>query len=309
MLGRYKVDLKRCTRRTCLVYKEGMPEEATIQNNGGHVVVETAYDRNLEGLPGVEISAETKRCYKIFRNKRIYLPGDLDRAVAETLKGHDVLRIAMNGYSQLSSEHCATWGVRPGAYEQAVASLLEAVTRRVQHIFNGIDVRFLHGSSNMGVDASIMQVAKKMNRPNLGFSCPSFMFYVEDDDSPVYVAANQAAYADAFAKSTDILIACNGRAQALQHDLMAALLYGKEVVLVNVLRTISTTGGPSAIGPDGKIEDAVDAFLIRVHAVGQRLENGGNYDHWSRTVNEIMDVAAGICRQRLSPERAFQIVA
>lgn len=284
-----------------------MASEPTIRDNGGVFVVESEPDAFLAKVPGVEVSSETGRCYKQFRKKRIYLPGDLERAVFENLGGHDVLRVGMNGYSRLNAEQCATWGVKQGAYEHATASLLEAVIRKVQDSFRGIDVRLLHGASNMGVDASILKVATKLNLTNLGFSCPAFMFFVEDDDIPVYVAANQPAYADAFAKSLDLLIAANGRAQALQHDLMAALQYGKEVVLVNVLRTISTTGGPPAIGPDGKIEDAVDAFLIRVHAVGQRLERGGNRDHWKETVNEILDVASSICRQRLSPERAFQV--
>jgi len=280
-------------------------EPTILEEDRGLFRVECDYDPNIAKLPGVETSADKSTCAKEFRKKRIYT--DLEKALRENLEGTDVIRLAANGYSQLRPEHCEIWGVQYGAYEHAVASLLEAVTVQIQKQFRGVDVRYLHGASNMGVDHAIMAVSKRLNRPNLGFSCPGFMFYVEDDDTPVYVAANQPAYAEAFAKSTDILIACNGRAQALQHDLMAALLYNKEVVLVNVLRTISTTGGPPAIGPGGKIEDAVDAFLIRVHAVGQRMERGGNHDQWKMTVNEIVEVASGICRQRLSPERAFQV--
>lgn len=279
--------------------------DPVIIEERGFFRVECDFDPSIAKLPGVETSEDKSRCIKRFDKKRIYT--DLETALRENLEGHDVIRLAANGYSQLSPEHCKIWGVQYGAYEQAVASLLEAVTVQVQNRFRGVDVRYLHGASNMGVDGALIQVAKRMNRPNLGFSCPAFMFYVEDDDIPVYVAPNQPSYADAFAKSADILIACNGRTQALQHDLMAALMYNKEVVLVNVLRTISTTGGPPAIGPGGKIEDAVDAFLIRVHAVGQRLERGGNHDQWKLTVNEIVEVASGICRQRLSPERAFQV--
>jgi len=284
-----------------------MDSEGQIRKKDESFIVEAPFDKYVASLPGVETSEDGLVNSKVFSKKRIYLPHELDRAIVENLEGHDVLRLAANGYSNLTAEHCMVWGVKPGAYEQAVASLLEVVTSRMQDLFKGVDVRYLHGASNMGVDAAIMQASRRLNRPNLGFSCPRFMFYVEDDFLPVYVANSQAAYADAFARSTDILIAANGRAQALQHDLMAALMYGKEVVLVNVLRTISTNGGPPAIGPEGKIEDAVDAFLIRVHAVGQRLERGNNRDHWRATVEEITEVASSICRQKMSPARAFML--
>ncbi|MEZ4534184.1 MAG: hypothetical protein R3D26_04120 [Cyanobacteriota/Melainabacteria group bacterium] len=91
------------------------------------------------------------------------------------------------------------------------------------------------------MDWAIIKAARDLNRPHLGHSCPKFMFYVEDDTDPVYVA--ETSRIRLFVRrSLDILIAANGRMQAFRHDIMAVFEKMKHASFVNVLKSISTNG-------------------------------------------------------------------
>lgn len=246
--------------------------------------------------------------HKIFIKKPIYLAGRYQDAVREVLRnGQDVVVLGMNGYSRLTDEQCRAWGVKPGAYEEACAALLHHITKILLEYFSGIDVRYVHGASNLGVDRAAISVARRLNRLHLGHSCPDFMLHVEDDEVPVYVARNQTDYAEKFIKSLDILISANGRAQTFQQDINAAFMMLKHVIPVNILRSISETGGPPAIGPDGQIEDAVAAFEHRVHMMAVQLGFSKN-DRWQELVNHVQETTVGICRSLVSPSRAFSKV-
>lgn len=286
-----------------------MKDPGRIFREGDVVVVEVTGMNGVDTMPGVtclnpDAPPAERRYRKVFHHKRVYLPGEYDRAISEHLRGRDVVVLGMNGYSELTPEQCRAWGVRVGAYEAACAALLDATILALEQAFPGIDVRLVHGASDLGVDRAIVAVGRRRNRGMLGTSCPRFMFWVPDDDEAVYVAENQEAYADSFVRSLDILIAANGRLQAFKHDLNAAFLYLKYVIPVNVLRSISTTGGPPAIGPEGRIEDAVAAFEQRVFMVTAQL-TGRSRDAWIDALAHTQRTVVSITRQLISPERAF----
>ncbi|MBS2008311.1 MAG: hypothetical protein JST01_14785 [Cyanobacteria bacterium SZAS TMP-1] len=283
-------------------------DNGIIEKDGDGYVVKVQgkpYVANIAGVfcenPGAP-EAKQVHC-KRFARKRIYLAGQYHQAVHEVLMGNDVIVLGMNGYSSLNDEQCRAWGVQPGAYEAACEGILKSVCRSLVETFPGIDLRFADGASNVGVDAVLLKVARDLNRPHLGHSCPKFMFYVEDDDSPVYVAKTQQAYADAFIDSLQVLIAANGRMQAFEHDIDAVFKKLKHLIPVNVLKSISTTGGPPAIGPSGKIEDAVAAFEQRVHMATQALYSGR--DPYRNMVSHVSESTTAIVRTLISPARAF----
>ena len=243
---------------------------------------------------------------KLFKQKPIYFPNQYNQAAEKYLMGSDVIVIGMNGYSSLTDETCNAWGVKPGAYEAACEKLLRDVITHLWKTFPGIDLRLVHGASNMGIDGVIIDVANPggLNITQLGHSCPAFMMYVEDDNVPVYVAKDKQSYADAFINSLDILVAANGRAHAFQHDIDAAFKMLRYVIPVNVLRTISTTGGPPAIDKDGHIEDAVSAFEQRVFMVSSQLGQQPKLS-WKQVNENIRDTMEEIVRSNISPRRAF----
>lgn len=291
-----------------------LSKEGRVFRDEKTVVVEVPGSESLLGIPGVRCNnpdaPSAERIYrKVFLNEHIYLPNEYDRAVREVLgagSAKDVVILGMNGYSSLTEEKCRAWGVKPGAYEAACRALLFNVVHVIRTRFPRLDLRFAHGASDLGVDRVIIDVANTLNRPQLGHSCPRFMMYVLDNDVPVYLAPTQAAYSDAFIESLHVLVAANGRMQSFHHDIDAAFKRLRHVIPVNVLRTISTTGGPPAIGPDGSIEDAVAAFEQRVHLVSQQLRNGG-MDAWVDLNQQLQTCMVSICRQLLSPEGAFPI--
>jgi len=286
-----------------------MKSNGTVRRIDGTVVVRIKGATHVATLPNVVClnpeSAEPGRVYeKRFLDKEIYLPRQYQRAFDAHLLGLDTVVLGMNGYSLLTEKQCLSWGVKPGAYEAACRQLLREIYRALDEAFPGIDVRFAHGASDTGVDRAVIQVAKELNRPQLGHSCPEFMFYVQDGDGvPVYVAATQDEYANSFIRSLQILIAANGRQQAFSIDIDAAFKMLRSVILVNVLKSISTTGGPPAIA-DGRVEDAVAAFEHLVHAVGQQMGVIA-VDPYHALVAHIRDVTVSIARGLISPERAF----
>lgn len=248
---------------------------------------------------------------KLFENpdKRIYLPDEYELAVREQLTGKNVIRFGANGYSDLSAERCRAFGVKPGAYEEACFGLLSFMYEKLCADFPGVDVRIVHGASNCGIDKVLIRLADKYNRYQLGHSCPGFMFYVDPNDKvPVYVGPTKETYADAFIRSLDILVACNGGEQAFLHDIGATFRHKKHLIPVNVIRSISSTGGPAAINAAGKIEDAVACFEQRVHMVNANVY--GAKDPFLALAQHVATSASQIARSELlCPTLAFSTVA
>ncbi|MCA9804879.1 MAG: hypothetical protein KC777_23075 [Cyanobacteria bacterium HKST-UBA02] len=293
-----------------------LAREGLIERTASGFLVRVKGKSYLKGLPGVVCenprAKESERVYsKSFARKRIYMPDEYDRAVRENLCGTDVIVLGMNGYSELNDQQCQAWGVKPGAYEQACIGILKAVYSRLAKLYDGIDIRFADGASGAsgrGVDWAIIKAARDLNRPHLGHSCPKFMFHVDDDEDPVYVAETQADYASAFVDSLDILLAANGRMQAFRHDIMAVFEKMKHVIPINVLKSISTNGGLPSVDAEGRIEDAVETFEKRVHMLAQRVVYSSS-DPYRSLVSHICEEASGIVRPLISPERAFAQVA
>jgi hypothetical protein len=284
------------------------PEGIIERQADGSFVVKVQGKPYLASEPGVvcenpQAKPEDQIHTKVFRNKRIFMPDQYKDAVAATLTGNDVIVLAMNGYSSITPEKLLAWGVKPGAYEAACEGILKSMCNTLNTTFPGIDIRFADGASPMGVDKAVIKTARDLNRPHLGHSCPKFMFYVDDDSDPVYVAATQPEYAEAFIDSLHLLVAANGRKQAFEHDIDAVFKKLKQLITVNVLRAISTTGGPPATDGKGNIEDAVACFEQRVHMVSQRMYSTN--DSYGSLVGLICERTTDIVRPLLSPERAF----
>lgn len=250
------------------------------------------------------LSAPTGETLKVFERKRIYLADEYDLAIRERLAGRYAFILAINGYSRITDEQCRAWGVKAGAYEKACEVLLRQAVSSLRSGYPGIDVRIIHGASDMGVDRSAVAAARELGCEQLGFNCPEFMAYVPDDDVPVYVAEHQEAYSDAFARSADVLIAANGRMQAFRMDIAALLVHSKHLITVNVIQKLSTCGGPPALGPDGKIEDAVAHFEQRAHVIGRSRLVQPAADAWRDAVLEINDRLSNICRSVLPADLA-----
>lgn len=290
-----------------------LSKEGVIKQEGSAFVVRMQGATHLAKLLDVECEnpekPEPERIYrKTFHHKPIYMPRHYEAAVTDHLSGNNVVVLGMNGYSSIKPEQCVAWAIAPGAYEMACRGILKAACQQLRELFEGVDIRLAHGASNVGVDSSIIGVARELNLKNLGHSCPRFMFYVEDDDVPVYVARSQADYADAFIRSLKVLIAANGRAQAFHHDISAAFLQQKYVIPINVLQAISPIGGPKAFGDDGRtIQDAVAAFELLVRRANRMINQGG--DPYVNLVADVCSHLSTIVRSAVSPDMAFEHVS
>ena len=281
--------------------------EGMIHRKSDGVVVRMVGQAHLLEQAGVVCenpdSPEEERIYaKTFVNKRIFLPDQFEQAKAEILGSDNQLILGMTGYSSIKPKDCADWGIKPGAYEAACEDILGTVIRGLRKTFPGTTIKLFDGASDMGVDRALINVARKLNIEHLGFSCPKFMFYVNDDDDAVYVANSQKEYSDAFIRELDILYSVGGRMQALEHDMIAAIVYNKRLVPLEVLKAISTNGGPPARDADGKVLDATAAFYQAIH-----MQSRGKYsnDPYADLRCHALEVTESIARGILPPESAF----
>lgn len=282
------------------------PDPGKIRKVKGGFEVTVRAPEEPEKLEGVvcknpRAPISQREYIKVFRNKRIYLPDQYDRAIREVLQGKNVLRLGFNGYSTIREDRAKRWGVTIDRYDAACAKLAFDVIQYLQGEFPGVDIRLVNGASDMGIDRSTNRVASELNIPILGFSCPNYMVHVKDDDAPVHVARDKDTYSDKFVESLDVLIAANGAETAYKHDMRAVLTYFKHFIPVDVVSAISTTGGVPALGPDGKVENAVKAYGYLVHIMGQGMVAKGFDRIADFTKRECRDV----CRQQLEPSFAF----
>ena len=294
-----------------------MNKHGTIKRTLHGFCVEVKASEHVLQLEGVtclnpEGSVEQRIYRKEFRKKRIYLPHEYVRAIEENMGRKDTFVFSMNGYSRITDKQCRRYGVLPLAYEEACKAVLRNAIQHLREKFSGANLYLIDGASDMGVDSSIHSVAHEFNLPTLGFSCPSYMLYVADDDRPVYVAENSDLYGDYYVKSLDLLITTGGREQALKHDVLAACMYGKRIHFVDVLNMLSDTGGVPAtvVDESGKItvDNAAAAFgrnisfFSREGAVASKPSNG---DLWDAVFQDINSVSTDVCRRKMSPQRKF----
>jgi hypothetical protein len=238
-------------------------------------------------------------------DKKIYLPHELDLAIANHLIGENVIIIGMNGYSYLSEEKCRAYGVLPGAYEYACASFLYGIIMNIKNEFPGANIRLVHGSSNVGIDKVIINVAHKLSLGQLGFSCPAYAPYIlKDDGVPVCVLKNEDAYCNAFTESLDILIGANGRKVAFSMDIDAVFKKFKHVIPINIIQAISSTGGPPGLNENGEVEDAVALYFERMHSVYTDMFRVGSVG-WETVVDNAQKIVRDICRVQLHPSIAY----
>ncbi len=295
-----------------------MDNEGKIYRDGAVVVVERRNAEYLLQETGVTClnphEPLADRIYqKRFAKKKIYLPDEYHRAKADYLSHPDSCIISMNGYSSIGTEQLLRYGIKDGAYEEACAALLRRTLKHLKSKFPGAHLVVTNGASNMGVDRAILAVMHERNEVSLGFSCPRFMFYVSDDEKPVYVAATQDEYADMFIVSLDILIATGGREQALKHDVSAACIHGKRIHFVDILSQLSPSGSVPATVTDAngkiKVENAAAAFGRNISFFGQNDTSAAGRssgDIWDDIFTNVCNTAAAVCRSKMSPERMFE---
>ncbi len=280
----------------------------------GTVVVE---NNTGEDAPGVvcdnpAVFPGWHRYKKTFRKKKIYLQGEYENAIAECLTCPDSFALSMNGYSFLGPEHFRRYGIQEGDYEAACAAILRSTIKQLRTKFPESKLQLVFGASDMVVDKAIKIVAREFKLNLLGFSCIEFLPYAKDDDIPVYVADTIDGYADAYIRSLDLLITTGGREHALQHDVLAACVYNKRIHFVDVLNSLSVTGGVPATVIDEKGKAKVDnaaaafgrnvSFFSRDDAVIASSDNG---DRWDAIFSNVSAIATGVCRQKMSAQKKF----
>ncbi|MBI4434855.1 hypothetical protein HY635_03535 [Candidatus Uhrbacteria bacterium] len=297
-----------------------MDQNGRVFRDGDHTIVEVPWANGHHALdqPGVEVTnpdaPEADRIIrKVFTRKRtLYLPDELDRAREAHVAHPDNLVLSMNGYSQITAEQCQRYGIQPGGYEAACAALLRRTITHLRQRFPAAQLRIISGASALGVDLAINAVAREFNITPLGFSCPEFMLWVDDDELPVYVAASKDEYADRYIQTLDLLIATGGREHALQHDVLSACIYGKRIHFVDVLSMLSSTGTVPATIVDVRgrvrVENAAAAMgryvsFFSVRKAPAQTPAGG--DVWDALFDDVASVATEVCRGKLSPDRKF----
>lgn len=256
---------------------------------------------------------EEKRVYaKRFHNRKIYAPEEYDAFISENLCGKNLFVMSINGYSRITPEQCRRYGVKEGDYEAACTALGRSMIKHLKSKFKSAQFAFTYGASYMGVDKAVEEVAKEFGTPLVGLSCPRYMLYAQDNDIPVYVSKNRDLYSDNYIKTLDLLITTGGREQTLKHDVMAACLYNKNIHFVDILNSLSASGGVPATITDEhgrvRVDNAAAAmgrnitFFTRQEAISLIPADG---DIWDAIFSNANRIATGVCRQKMPHEYKF----
>jgi len=291
--------------------------EGEVYKDGDLTIVRFQGDSSHEHAEGTELenpdAPEEKRIYrKVFKTKTVYLPHELESA-RKILIGTDSITLGITGYSVIKDQNLLEWGVAKGAYEAACKDLIANMVLQLRGDFPGVNVRFVHGASEMrgkdgipqGVDSAIINLAREFNDiSQLGHSCPNYMMWVPDDDIPVWVANTAQEYSDTFVANLDILLSAGGRQTALRHDLWAALQLGKCMIPIDVIGRIAKNP-PPARDHNNVVQDATRAFEECIfpmpHVQGTNLDT-----RYTAMVRHVREVCSDHARTRLlSPDRAF----
>ena len=263
---------------------------------------------------------EAEQIYrKIFSKLKIYLPNEYERAIKEVLgEEPDRFIMSINGYSSLKVKERTDWGLGADEYEAGCEDLLYATIAGLRKRFmnlngKGLNLKLVDGGSSMGVDLALINVAKTHEIPSLSFSCPQWLMYVNDDATrSVFVGKDSDEYADRYIQTLDFLITTGGRAQALKHDVYAAVLYGKRIHFIDVASALSRNKGVPAtsVGADGtvNVENAAAAMLKYITFASQGLSNRANdplAEEWETLVQETSARAIEACGPMLSAKNRF----
>lgn len=290
-----------------------------IYRKDGKVFVEVLNSPGSLSQPGVKcLNPEEKnvkrRIYqKVFSKKPIFLPDEYKTAIEKYVAHVDNFVFSANGYSSINDEQCLRYGIQPGAYEEACSAIIRETILHLRKRFKGANLKLIYGASDMGIDMAIEKVAKEFNITPLGFSCPEFMLYVKDDEIPVYVGKDKDGYADFYIKTLDMLLCTGGRKHALQHDILAACVYNKRIHFVDVLNSLSCSGGVPAtiVKDDGSymVDNAAAAFGQNISFFSRddaKVSAPKDGDHWDAIFANVNSIATDVCRRKMSPYRKFQ---
>jgi hypothetical protein len=182
----------------------------------------------------------------------------------------------MSGYSSLNEKRCAELGIRLGEYEAAVTGIMESAINRVREKMPNVRYGLVYGSSSMGVDLAIENIAKKRNMPLLGYICLDYLWYVSATPDGPYICVKETKkdYCESYVGASDLLMACNGGQVSYQMDTIAALTHFIPVMPINIIGMLGAS--IPAFKADGTVNDAVGVLihamrLIQFGSTGQGL--------------------------------------
>ncbi len=168
------------------------------------------------------------------------------------------------------------------------------------------------GYERFGIDKVLEDVAYKYSKELLGFSCPRFMLYVNDNSKyPVYVATTAKDYANKFIMSLDFLVTTGGRKHAFAHDLRCVLDEDKSIFFVDVLSHVARTPVPThSYDQNGNIviENAPAAFEHNIFSFSKRdsmlkADKGGDLS--DEMFKYISETCVSICRRKIPADKMY----
>ncbi len=259
-----------------------------------------------------EIQGVTERDGNFFkkfpRTRFTAIHADIKKAIAQHRKGEDVVVYGMSGYSLLGKERCAGLNIKSGQYEAMVSSLLIQSIRAQQESIRGINIRLAYGSSATGVDLEIENVARKENIPLLGFTCPDYLWWVNNSpDGPmICICKDKNDYCEQYIGALDILFAANGGPVSYQMDIKAATEHFKPIIALNVLQVLGAS--TPAFTPDGKVADAVGVLNKMYNIINFSPSSATTVpDLYPAVSKQFCATVVGITRTMVSPRRAYGI--
>lgn len=231
---------------------------STLTAEGKDLVLTRPWTEGKEYLLDIEgVEREGDLIVKRFPRSRFLAdPKDITDREATFRESVDFVS-GMSGYSSLNAGRCAELGIREGEYEDAVMGIMVSAINRVRAQLPKARYGLVYGSSAMGVDLAIEEVAKEHNIPLLGYTCLAYLWYVSTTlDGPyICIKPTKEEYCEAYVTMSNLLMACNGGQVSYMMDTIAALKHFIPVIPIDVIGMLGAS--IPAFKPDRTVNDAV----------------------------------------------------
>jgi hypothetical protein len=281
-------------------------EKFTLSIDGSEIVLERPYNKDCAYLADYGAIKKGNLLTKRFPRSRFLILENEIKARLEIFQETCDFVSGMSGYSELNATRCAELGIRVGQYEAAVTGLMTSAINRVRAKIPKARYGLVYGSSALGVDLAIENVAAEQNLPLIGFTCPEYLWYVSNNSEGPHVCVmkTKTDYCHAYVENCNLLMASNGGAVSYQKDIIAATMRMIPVLPINVIGMLGAS--IPAFKPDGSVNDAVGALLHVMRLVSFQTQQGLADDRYDHAANEFANAVTARAREVVPPQYAYE---
>lgn len=248
------------------------------------------------------------------KSRFLHREKDIERAIRDFRIQCDY-RIGTSGYSDVNEERCRELDIEPGQYEHSVVGLVSHSIAEVRRNIPAARSGIVYGSSDMGVDLALKQVADDNNIPIIGTTCLAYLWYVDNGVAgpKILIAKSKEDYNRLYVSQLDVLLAANGAETSFKMDVHAATEALIPVIPVDIIGMLGSKVPAFKTDPvtgQRKVNEAVGALLFSWRLLDWRSVAASHAeDRFQIVSGQFSSAVIARVREIIDPKYAYSIVS